>query len=194
MPDASHHTWATVMICTFHLCYSSHIKAKRISEGNEPKNLINNDIDFPTSYIIISCIQPWIHCADFNEWNQIATEQKGKPLRCDLIRNKSQHRVPCSERKHFTSIWLPVFLWFIIPYLISLITSTLHLTISQNTSDKRDLRVMLMSWAGCLLRNAGSRLFCHQWNSNRLLEERANTRLIYVECGLRFYPHTERLQ
>lgn len=47
--------------------------------------------------------------------------------------------------------------------------------ISQNTSDKRDfsrflccrLRVMLMSNAGSLLRNADSRLFCHQWNSNR---------------------------
>ena len=62
-------------------------------------------------------------------------------------------------------------LWFIIPYLIPLITSTLQLTISQNTSDKNDfccrLGVMLMSYAGCLLRNADSRPLCHQWNPNR---------------------------
>lgn len=145
---------------------------KSNKEGNKPENLINNDIDFPTSSVIISHIYPWTHCADFSEWNQIAPEHGAKLPQCDLIWNISHHRVPCSDRKYFTSIWFPVLLWFIIPYLIPLITSSLHLPISQNTSDKRDVshfscsRLMLMSYAGSLLRNADSRLLCHQWNSN----------------------------
>ena len=131
----SHHTSASNDMHLLSLLFQN---SKKDSERNKPEHLINNNIDF----LIFSHHYFWNsrHTKVISVSKiQLLQNRKEKLLQRDLMRNRSHHRTPRSDKKYLTNVWLPVPLWFIIPYLIPLITSTLHPTISQNKSDKRDI-------------------------------------------------------
>ena len=143
---------------------------------------------------------------------KLLQERKRKVTQCDFICNKSHHRSPCSERKYFTSTHLPVVFWFITSYLILSLSSalpftwllarkqairgTFHTSLAVNVSPAADKgprwRVTQSVCEG--MQTQGCSVINGIQTDRKLRSSERNSRLIYVECGLCFYPHTERLQ
>lgn len=121
-PDVLHCVRLTVIWSISPLPSHQKGRGKRL----EPGNLIRS-YRFLHSFII-SCIKLQIH---FSVWSHHSEKQEGQPLWCRFSSTKSHHRMPYSDWRSFASKWLPGPLWYIMSYLVPVISSILHLVISQ---------------------------------------------------------------